>query len=91
MSSSSCLTTPPAQASSKRSNHAEALVRYAKVMPDGRIAAGRIRQELKMSEATWMRLVKELKDVTSELAKRLSDYGVRYDAALRSASYLTKN
>jgi hypothetical protein len=51
----------------KRSNHAEALARFAKVMPHGRIAAGKVMKELRMSRATWMRLVEKLKDTSGKL------------------------
>ena len=57
----------------RRSNFAEALAAYAKVMPDGRMSASDVRQALKMSRATWIRLVEDLRQANSELAKQLAD------------------
>jgi hypothetical protein len=74
----------------RRSNFAEALVAFAKAMPDGRQSASDVRNFLKMSRETWMRLAADLRDAGSELAKKLADYGVRYEASPRSASYLVK-
>jgi hypothetical protein len=62
----------------RKSNHSEALVRFARGMQEGRKAASTIRRELGMSRETFMRLVTQLKDHTSELAKELAKAGVRY-------------
>jgi hypothetical protein len=62
----------------RKSNHEEALARYARVMMSGRKSASDIRSELGIPQKTWEDLTVKLKDTNSTLAKRLVAEGVVY-------------
>ena len=78
----------------RRSNHEEALVRFASVMNVGRKSASDIRSQLSISAAQWDRMVSHLRDRLSPLAQRLLEHGVQYliEGKGRGArSYLVKD
>jgi hypothetical protein len=75
----------------RRSNFAEALEAFAKVMPVGRQSATDVRNFLKMSRRTFMTLAEQLRDTGSDLAKALAEHGVRYETSINGgAAYLVK-
>ena len=63
----------------RKSNHEEALIRFAKVMGDGKRSASEIRQQLRYPSTPWKRLVASMKDTASNLYQRLAEAGVRYE------------
>lgn len=77
----------------KRSKYDEALLRYARSMPEGRIVIGEVRETLKAPSRTMDWLRAELKDTSSDLSNRLSALGVRYEVTGQgrgACSYLVK-
>jgi hypothetical protein len=62
----------------RKSNHGEALIRYVRIMQEGKRAAGEVMRDLGMSRRTFMNLVSDLKEQTSGLAMALAEAGVRY-------------
>ncbi|CCQ73917.1 DEAD/DEAH box helicase family protein [Magnetospira sp. QH-2] len=78
----------------RRSNHAEALVRYMVSMRPGKKAVTRVREELGIPSSTWERLTVRLKDPEDELAIRLEEVGCRYilgNVGRRVHAFLTKD
>jgi hypothetical protein len=87
-------TYTAAKTKPRRSNHEEAVVRYAGVMPNGRKSVTDIRSELGIPSTTWERLGISMRDTTSALAKRLVAQGVVYrveQAGKVRRGYLVKN
>jgi hypothetical protein len=62
----------------RRSNHEEALARYAGVMSNGRKSVSDIRSELSIPQKTWEDITVKLRDTNSALAQRLVSGGVVY-------------
>jgi len=62
----------------RRSNHEEALVRYASAMQAGRRAVTRIRNDLTIPATTWERLAGKLRNTASSLSQSLLPLGVSY-------------
>ena len=78
----------------KRSNWEEAVVSYAATMLPGRKAAKTVREELGVPRSCWERMVAKLKDVTTDLSRRLADKGVTYfveGAGRRQSAYLVRS
>ena len=78
----------------RKSNHEEALLRFAGLMSIGRKSASDVCQHLGISRQHWDRMVTNMRNRASTLAERLSALGVYYltEGKGRGArSYLVKN
>lgn len=78
----------------RKVNHKDRLKTFLKNLPAGaKLAATKVRAELRISATTWDRLVSELRDGSSELALELLAAGVRYALereGRRTAAYFVK-
>lgn len=78
----------------RKSDHEEALITYARNMYEGEVSAKELREELGIPLRSWERLVKKLKDKSSELFRQLRSLGVTFNSTFMgrgSRSYLSKS
>lgn len=63
----------------RKSDHEEALVRYATLMRQGRKSVTDVTRELGMSRKTFVRMADKIRDASCQLYLRLIEAGVRYE------------
>jgi hypothetical protein len=83
----------PATRKPRRSNHEEALVRWATLTNDFRVRTTNLRAMLGIPQTRWERIVAKLKDQTSDLHGRMLKAGARYTVegtGKRLSGYLVK-